>query len=1157
MTDSTRPRLRLGLRGTGRPSGLWRRALAYVLAPLLLFSGTTVGAQPAAERTIGAVEFKDLQTLSEETLLYYLGLQVGQPLREEQLNENIKKLWARGLVDDIRIESEPVAGGAPTPGNAVRLIITVKERPLLRSLDYQGLKRLSRTDIQDKISSLRIQVREGDPLSLGELQRVKALIEEMYKEKGYRFAQASYAVEDLTSNEKRVTFTVDEGDRVRISDIEFEGNEVFNDLRLRYAMKKTKETGPITRFSKKDIYNPASLQEDLDNVRDLYRGAGYKNVVIGEPQIEVRAKRPDAAEPVDQKRRLVLTIPIEEGDRWRFGTVTLDGNKIYSDEILLSVFEHQPGGWLRSKIVDDGVKAVQDLYHNSGYIFARVEPELVERKDTSDQVADVVVHVNEGDQYKVGRIEFEGNDRTMDKVLRRELRLQEGRVVSIGAVRNSITKVNQLGYFKLDEQDPVKIDYDGENKQVNLLFKGEEAERTELQFGGGWSEFEDFFGQFAINTKNFLGRGEQVGVSVQAGGIRDVLDVSYFIPWFLDRPQSVGFRAFDQDLDYDILTALGNQRTRTTSRGGEVTYGRNLGLFQQMSASYNRTLYKDEATILGGTSGTLTSRLEIDTSSVRPIYVYDSRDNPFEPTRGRRLTLATEYAGGFLGGDNYFIRPEVTFSLFQPISIGPRRQVFAFNVEGGLVDPFGGRDSHPPGALLPRRREQHPRPSLALDHGARPQDGRAADRPGSDPAGRRPLPAGQSGVPFPARRPVPHPALRRCRAGLRRGPVVRPLPAALHRRRRAAGAGAGLRGAAALHLRLQPGRAAGRPVRGLPVQYRNQLLIPSFRFEQRTEGEHVPMSHPNRFLRPAGLGLALGLLALGLAPAAFAQAPAAPAARPAGQPKIAVIDTERILLESASGKKALADLKKLQEAKEGELRTRQQEIKDLQAKISDGRLSLAQDKLAEMDKQLEDKVIALRRLQDDATRELNKRKDDVLRHDRPAGDAGDQPGRQGAGLHADLPQVRERPDLRRRGGGHHRVRHPAAGRRGHPGQITRALSSGRSRRAGRRAGRRGSGPPRRVDPGAGDRRSGRPLAAQGPALPPAGRGEPRRRAARGAGPRGSPAATCWWRTTRRRPSAGCSGCSTRGSRARRGSIPPRWSRRAPRSIPRPMSAPTR
>src|SRR6185295_4967276 len=164
----------------------------------------------------------------------------------------------------------------------------------LRSIDFQGLKRVSKTDVQDKIATQRIQVREGDPVSLGELQRVKTLIEELYKEKGYRFAQARYTIDDLGPNEKRVVFSVDEGNRVRIADLSFEGNTVFADARLRLAMKKTKETSFISRLSKHDIYNPATLQEDLDKVRDLYRGAGYKNVVLGEPKVEVKAEHPDA-----------------------------------------------------------------------------------------------------------------------------------------------------------------------------------------------------------------------------------------------------------------------------------------------------------------------------------------------------------------------------------------------------------------------------------------------------------------------------------------------------------------------------------------------------------------------------------------------------------------------------------------------------------------------------------------------------------------------------------------------------------------------------------------------------------------------------------------------------------------------------------------------
>ncbi|HXO20259.1 MAG TPA: outer membrane protein assembly factor BamA [Thermoanaerobaculia bacterium] len=660
-----------------------RRALAWALLPLILLAGAPpVAAQQTDGRIIRRVEFKGLKTLTPETLIYYLGIKVGEPLDLDRLNANLKQLWSRGLVDNIEVDDRP-------EGDGVRLVVTVDERPVLRSIDYQGLKRISKTDLQDKITSRRIRAHEGDPVSLGELQRIKSLIEEMYGEKGYRFAQAQYKVEDLTANEKRVVFTVDEGDQVRIGDIHFEGNHVFGNAHLRWVMKKTKQSGLITRILKKDVYNPASLAEDLDKVRDLYKGEGYKNIVIGDPKIEVKAMRPEAANPKDQKRRMLIIVPLEEGERWHFGEVTIEGNKLFSDQLLLKVFPHQSGAWLRSKLVDDGVKAIDDLYHNSGYIFARIEPELVER---GNRVADVVVHVNEGDQYKVGRIEFEGNKLTLDKVLRREVRLEEGRLVSIGAVRNSITKINQLGYFRLDQEDPVKIDYNSQAKEVNLVFKGAEAARTQLEFGGGWSELDGFFGQFSISTKNFLGRGEQVGASIQTGKLRNLLDLSYTIPWFLDRPQSLGFRAYKQDLNYNLLDT---QTYTTNSRGGIITYGRNVGLFDQVSLSYNRSAYQDTTQFLDVTqptpTTTTTKTVYINSSSLKPAFAYNSLDNPFETTRGKKFSFSTEYAGGFLGGDAYFVRPEIGFSIFQPLTQHPARMILAFNTEGGVIIPFGGR----------------------------------------------------------------------------------------------------------------------------------------------------------------------------------------------------------------------------------------------------------------------------------------------------------------------------------------------------------------------------------------------------------------------------------------------------------------------------------
>ncbi len=688
------PDLIVSRRGSRRWK-IMRRLLAALLLPLVLSGGIPARAQESVNgRTIEAIEFRGLKALSEDTLRYYLGLEPGKPLNEEDLNSHIKQLWDRNLVDDVSVESIPTPAG-------VKLVITVVERPVLRSIEYEGLKRFSKTDLQDKMTTQRIRIHEGDPLSLGELQRVKTLIEEMYGEKGYRFATAQYTVEDVGTNEKKVIFTVDEGNRVRISDIDFEGNTVFNDLRLRLAMKKTKETGPITRLSKKDIYDPAKLQEDLDKVRDIYRGAGYKNVVIGDPKVEVRALNPGAADPKEQKRRMFITVPIEEGERWKFGQVTIEGNQIYSDELLMRAFIHKTGGWLRSKVIDDGVKQITDAYHNTGYIFARVDPELIEREN---RVADLVIHVREGDQFTVGRIEFQGNDRTKDKVLRRELRLYEGGLMNVTAIRNSVLKVNQLGYFKLNEEDPVEIDTDTEKKKVNLMFKGDEADRTELQFGGGWSELDGFFGQFAVNTKNFLGRGEQVGVSVQTGKLRDFFDLSYYVPWFLDRPQSVGIRAYDQSLQYGLFSD--QEQYLRDSKGAVLTYGRNFRLFQSASISYNNSRYNDETRITaqdpaitgvplpeGVKPGdVITQRIVINNSSLRPSYVIDSRDNPFEPNHGKRLTLAVEYAGGFLGGDNYFIRPEMSFSIFQPLSNYPTKTVLAFNAEAGLIEPFSGRE---------------------------------------------------------------------------------------------------------------------------------------------------------------------------------------------------------------------------------------------------------------------------------------------------------------------------------------------------------------------------------------------------------------------------------------------------------------------------------
>ena len=647
----------------------------------------SIRSRPVAMRvkSFVEVEFVGLETLSPETMEHYLlGRKTDgdRRLDLEALNESLVKLWDRKLIDDIDIEVEPVTEG-------VKLIIRVVERPILVSIDYVGIKRVSRNDILEQADRERISAYESQPLEIGELKRLKLAIEELYKEKGYRFAEVRYVLEPTGAGQRRAIFTIDEGDKVKIGDIDFDGNTVHGDWRLRLTMKGTKQSGLISKFTKKDIYNPAKIEEDLDRVRDLYRKAGYKDVLIARPELDVTVKNPGAATIEKQKRRLAVTIPIEEGERWRFGEVTIEGNEVFSDEILLRQFESPRGGWLRSKIVDAAVESISNLYSSVGYIFSQVATEVVEREEN---VADIVVRIEEADQFRVGRIEFEGNRKTRDKVLRRELMVQEGTVMSMTAVQNSLLKIRQLNYFALNEDEPVKFDFDSEEKKVDVLVQGEEAERTELQFGGGWSEFDGFFGQFAMRTTNFLGRGETVGISVQAGRERSLYDLEYRIPWFLDKPQSVGVRLFSSDIDSRVLVGTD---FRQSNAGFQLTYGRSFRGFNSFSLTYSFSDIEDFRRLIGaGVDGMdLTQELSFTSSSLRPFWSRNTLDSRFAPSRGLRMTGNVEIAGGALGGDTNFVRPLFDVTWFKPVTRRNFKSSVGLRADLGYITSIGTSDA--------------------------------------------------------------------------------------------------------------------------------------------------------------------------------------------------------------------------------------------------------------------------------------------------------------------------------------------------------------------------------------------------------------------------------------------------------------------------------
>ncbi len=664
--------------------------LGTVLYLALALTAEAQSSRYEGQQIVG-VEYVGLQALPAETLSFYLfdvQAAAGRRLDLDELNDRVKFLWERELVDDVDIETESVDGG-------VKLIIRVVERPMLVSIAYQGLDRVTRADVQEQIDRDRVNVYENQPLAAGELMRLAAVIEKLYREKGFRFAEVRYRLEEVAPGRQRAVFEVDEGSKVRIADIAFDGNTVYGDWRLRRAMKKTKEKGLISRFTKKDIYNPAHLDEDLEAVKGLYRRAGYKDVRIARPELSVKARNPDAPTLEDQKRRLALTVPVEEGERWRLGQIRVEGNEVFNDQVLLRQFEAPRGGWLRSKNVEDAVEKIDKLYKSVGYVFAQVSTEI---EEVDEGTADVVVKLDERDQFRVGRLEFAGNTKTQDKVLRRQMFLQEGSVMNMSAVQNSLLRIRQLNYFALDDEEPVQFDFDSEDRQVELEVKGEEAERTELQFGGGWSEPAGFFGQFAIRTTNFRGRGETLGLSLQAGQETELYDLDYRIPWFLDRPQNVGFRIFSQRRNVRTTDDFLSESRRA---GASLTYGRSLRGFSSLNFAYTfsdveqldtQLVPVENDTADGEQDGVLSRQLDFRISSIRPSWVYNTLDSRYEPTRGLHATASFEIAGGVLGGDSSYLRPQVGLTYFKLLSRRPFKSAFGLNVEAGWIAPYDGAE---------------------------------------------------------------------------------------------------------------------------------------------------------------------------------------------------------------------------------------------------------------------------------------------------------------------------------------------------------------------------------------------------------------------------------------------------------------------------------
>lgn len=670
-----------------------------------------------------------------QTYLYYIQTQpsrssdgVWVPYSDEtekRLLEDFKRLWATNFLDNLWIEVEdaPYANGVI----GKRIIFNMEERPRVKIVDYTGTGKVERTKVDEKMREQGISLRLDSFLDQAAIRRTETLLRGMMAEKGHQFADISHTVEELPGGPKlvKVVFNVDQGPKVKIRSIDFVGNEAITDGKLKKQMKETKEHWFLSFITSRGTYQEAKFEEDADKVVEYFRNQGHIQARVGTPEIKTLEDSTDK-----ETRWVQLVIPVTEGPRFRVGEFAFDGNKVVKSEILRPLFKLKAGDWYSEKRVRTGLEKSRELYGGGGYFEFTGFPDLAPQEAAVGPMAgpaqptvNVTMKMQEGEQYFVNRVTFTGNTTTRDNVIRREMRLLEGGVFNTEALKYSVRRLNQLGYFQnLEGNQDIGVEKTPNSKnEVDVTLKLKEQNRNQLTFGAGVSQYEGFFGQLSFQTSNFMGRGESLTLSAQAGSRAENYQVAFSEPFLFDRNITGGVDIYRRSIQYI------SQFTQKAT-GGNVLFGFPVADFSRLYATYSYEQVKvtDLNEYLIDSSCILTEEgcqdislddlgsldpalLEIlnrnpflydsllvgqqgrrTVSKVTPSFVFNTVDNPIFPNTGRRLTMSFDFAG--VGGNTNFIKPRVEAVAFfkhtNRTSVGFRGQL-------EYIKPYGSTTALP------------------------------------------------------------------------------------------------------------------------------------------------------------------------------------------------------------------------------------------------------------------------------------------------------------------------------------------------------------------------------------------------------------------------------------------------------------------------------
>ncbi|MFT6332190.1 MAG: outer membrane protein insertion porin family [Lentimonas sp.] len=594
------------------------------------------------------------QRVDSKTIESYLDLNGLKNNQESAINNSIKKLFASELFLEINIYSK-----------RGEIIVEVKENPIINEVEFRGNKK-----INDEALEGEVKLKKRAIYTKSKLQSDIKRINDIYIKSGRFLTKIEPKIIQRKQNRIDLIFDIQEGKKAQISEIDFIGNKVFSDSKLNEEIT-TRESKWWKFFSSSDTYDSDRIEFDREKLRRFYNSEGYADFATLSSSAQISPK----------KDRFFINFLVEEGIKYDFGDIKITNQiKKFDEALLKKAIRTKKGKVYNSNLVDGTINKMVEIMSEKGYAFADISPVLT--RDKEKKIIDIEYVIKETSRIYINQISIKGNTRTMDEVVRREMRVREGDAYNIIKINRSRQRIRNLGFFDKVEFNTTKVE--GTNL-VDIEIEIKERKTGELNFGIGYSTVDEATGNIGLKERNLFGTGRELGINLQKSSLRFSNEINYTKPWFMGREVSAGIDLFNYELNKKNTLVYDQQSNGIVLR---ANYAINEYLSHQLRYSYKQEEISDVEPDASVTIQNLVGDYTV--SSVGQTFLYDKRDNLMDPRDGYYFRLSQDYAG-LVGGNVEYFKNEGSGAYYMPL-FGGKDFVLKFSGKFGHIVGMGGQD---------------------------------------------------------------------------------------------------------------------------------------------------------------------------------------------------------------------------------------------------------------------------------------------------------------------------------------------------------------------------------------------------------------------------------------------------------------------------------